>query len=103
MGILINTRLVKGRRRPKSWDDLNSPKWKGKLLSDDMRPARQRQHLVRGAAEQHGRRIQRKAGRAESRLQPRYAQRRPPRRPGEYPIYITQVFRLCHPISRACR
>jgi len=38
MGILINTRLVKDDDVPKSWNDLNSPKWKGKLLSDDMRP-----------------------------------------------------------------
>lgn len=38
MGILINTRLVKDEDIPKSWDDLNDPKWKGKILSDDMRP-----------------------------------------------------------------
>ncbi len=38
MGILINTRLVKDEEVPKSWADLNSPKWKGKILSDDMRP-----------------------------------------------------------------
>jgi len=23
---------------PQSWNDLNNPKWKGKILSDDMRP-----------------------------------------------------------------
>jgi len=38
MGILINTRLVRGEDVPTSWNDLNAPKWKGKLLSDDMRP-----------------------------------------------------------------
>ena len=38
MGILINTRLVKDEDIPKSWDDLTDPKWKGKILSDDMRP-----------------------------------------------------------------
>jgi ABC-type Fe3+ transport system substrate-binding protein len=38
MGILINTRLVKPEEEPKSWNDLNDPKWKGKILSDDMRP-----------------------------------------------------------------
>jgi len=38
MGILVNTRLVKPEDEPKSWDDLNDPKWKGKILADDMRP-----------------------------------------------------------------
>lgn len=38
MGILINTRLVKDTEVPTSWNDLNDPKWKGKILSDDMRP-----------------------------------------------------------------
>jgi spermidine/putrescine-binding protein len=38
MGILINTRMVKEEDAPTSWNDLNDPKWKGKILSDDMRP-----------------------------------------------------------------
>ena len=38
MGILINTRLVKDGDVPKSWADLTKPQWKGKILSDDMRP-----------------------------------------------------------------
>ena len=36
-GLLINTNLVKGGDVPKSWQDLNDPKWKGKILSDDVR------------------------------------------------------------------
>jgi iron(III) transport system substrate-binding protein len=36
-GLLINTRLVKPQDEPKSWHDLLDPKWKGKILSDDMR------------------------------------------------------------------
>jgi len=38
MGILINTRLVKEQDIPSSWNDLTDPKWRGKILSDDMRP-----------------------------------------------------------------
>jgi iron(III) transport system substrate-binding protein len=36
-GILVNTEMVKPADEPKSWKDLLDPKWKGKLLADDMR------------------------------------------------------------------
>jgi iron(III) transport system substrate-binding protein len=36
-GILINTNLVKPGEEPKSWKDLLDPRYKGKLISDDMR------------------------------------------------------------------
>ena len=36
-GILVNTDLVKPGDEPKSWRDLTDPKWKGKILSDDVR------------------------------------------------------------------
>jgi len=36
-GILANTRLVKPEDEPKSWQDLTDPRWKGKILSDDLR------------------------------------------------------------------
>jgi len=36
-GILINTRLVPPSEEPKSWTDLLDPKWKGKMLADDLR------------------------------------------------------------------
>ncbi len=36
-GLLINTNLVKSGDAPKSWQDLNDPKWKGKILADDVR------------------------------------------------------------------
>jgi ABC-type Fe3+ transport system substrate-binding protein len=38
LGILVNTQLVKPADEPKSWNDLTDPKWRGKILSDDMRP-----------------------------------------------------------------
>jgi iron(III) transport system substrate-binding protein len=36
-GILVNTEMVKPADEPKSWKDLHDPKWKGKLLADDVR------------------------------------------------------------------
>ncbi len=36
-GIMINTNEVKPEDEPKSWTDLLDPKWKGRILSDDMR------------------------------------------------------------------
>jgi len=36
-GLLVNNRLVPPGEGPKSWRDLTDPKWKGKILSDDMR------------------------------------------------------------------
>jgi ABC-type Fe3+ transport system substrate-binding protein len=38
MGILVNTRLVKSDDEPTRWQDLTDPKWRGRVLSDDMRP-----------------------------------------------------------------
>jgi iron(III) transport system substrate-binding protein len=35
--MLVNTNLVKPADEPKSWVDLTDPKWKGKILADDMR------------------------------------------------------------------
>jgi iron(III) transport system substrate-binding protein len=36
-GILINTDMVKAGDEPRSWKDLLHPRWKGKILSDDVR------------------------------------------------------------------
>ena len=36
-GIMVNANLVKPEDEPRSWRDLADPKWKGKILSDDVR------------------------------------------------------------------
>jgi iron(III) transport system substrate-binding protein len=36
-GILANTMLIKPADEPNSWLDLANPRWKGKILSDDLR------------------------------------------------------------------
>ena len=35
-GIAVNTDMVSEEDMPKSWNDLTNPKWKGKILSDEM-------------------------------------------------------------------
>jgi iron(III) transport system substrate-binding protein len=36
-GILVNTEMVKPAEEPRAWKDLADPRWKGKILADDMR------------------------------------------------------------------
>jgi ABC-type Fe3+ transport system substrate-binding protein len=94
MGILINTRMVKGDDVPVSWNDLTDPKWKGKLLSDDMRPLGSGNTLF--AILQHTMGAEFNEKLAEQK--PVFSRdiRNDARRiaRGEYPIYITQVFAL---------
>jgi ABC-type Fe3+ transport system substrate-binding protein len=92
MGILINTRLVKPEDEPKSWNDLNDPKWKGKILSDDMRPlgsgntmfAILQNNMGTGFNEQLA--AQKPVFSRDMRNDARRVAR------GEYPIYVPQVF-----------
>jgi iron(III) transport system substrate-binding protein len=92
MGILINTRLVKDSDIPASWGDLTDPKWKGKILSDDMRPLGSGNTMFAILEHQMG-----------ADFNPKLAEQKPvfsrdmrndARRVarGEYPIYIPQIF-----------
>src|SRR6202035_3489591 len=94
MGILINTRLVRGEDVPTSWNDLNAPKWKGKLLSDDMRPLGSGNTLFAILQKSMGADFNEKL--AEQKPVFSRDMRNDARRVarGEYPIYITQVFAL---------
>lgn len=92
MGILINTRLVKDGDVPTSWNDLTNPKWKGKILSDDMRPlgsgntmfALLEKHMEPGFNAKLAE--QKPVFSRDMRNDARRVAR------GEYPIYIPQVF-----------
>ena len=94
MGILINTRLVKDADIPTSWNDLTDPKWKGKLLSDDMRPLGSGNTLFAILQKTMGAEFNEKL--AEQKPVFSRDMRNDARRiaRGEYPIYITQVFAL---------
>lgn len=92
MGILINTRLVSAADEPKSWNDLNNPKWAGKILSDDMRPLGSGNAMFSvlqnkmGAAFNEKLAAQKPVFSRDMRNDARRVAR------GEYPIYIPQVF-----------
>jgi ABC-type Fe3+ transport system substrate-binding protein len=92
MGILVNTRLVKPEDEPKSWNDLNDPKWKGKILSDDMRPLGSGNTMFAilqnkmGAAFNEQLAEQKPVLSRDMRNDARRVAR------GEYPIYVPQVF-----------
>ncbi len=92
MGILINTRLVKDQDVPTSWNDLNDPKWKGKILSDDMRPLGSGNTMF--AILQNNMGDDFNARLAEQKPVFSRDMRNDARRVarGEYPIYVPQIF-----------
>ena len=92
MGILVNTRLVKPEDEPKSWNDLTDPKWRGKILSDDMRPLGSGNTLFAVLQNAMGASFNEKL--AEQKPVFSRDMRNDARRVarGEYPLYITQIF-----------
>jgi iron(III) transport system substrate-binding protein len=97
-GILSNTNLVKPEDAPKSWTDLLDPKWKGKILSDDLRPIGAGQGLFTALQKAYGRSYHEKLatqGLVFSR-DPGNDARRIAR--GEYPLYIPLVYALAYDI-----
>ncbi|MBR1124822.1 extracellular solute-binding protein [Bradyrhizobium lablabi] len=92
MGILINTRMVSEKDLPKSWNDLNDPKWKGKILSDDMRPLGSGNTMFAILQKHIGPEFNEKL--AEQKPVFSRDMRNDARRVarGEYPIYVPQIF-----------
>ena len=93
-GILVNTNLVKPEDEPKAWTDLLDPRWKGKILSDDLRPIGAGNGLFTVLYKTYGASFHEKLaaqGLTFSR-DPANDARRVAR--GEYPIYIPQVYGL---------
>jgi ABC-type Fe3+ transport system substrate-binding protein len=92
MGILVNTRLVKPEDEPKSWNDLNDPRWKGKILSDDMRPLGSGNTMFAILQNKMGATFNEQLAKQKPVFSRdmRNDARRVAR--GEYPIYVPQVF-----------
>jgi iron(III) transport system substrate-binding protein len=91
-GILVNTRLVKPGEEPRSWTDLLDPKWKGRILCDDLRALGGGSVLFFVMTDKYGRGFHDKLARQNpvfTRDQ-RASERRVAQ--GEFPLWIPQVY-----------
>ena len=93
-GILMNTNLVAADEAPKSWTDLLDPRWKGKILSDDLRPIGAGNGLFTVTYKNYGASFHEKlaAQALTFSRDPANDARRVAR--GEYALYIPQVYGL---------
>jgi iron(III) transport system substrate-binding protein len=87
-GILANTMLVKPADEPKSWLDLTDPRWKGKILSDDLRTLGGGGVLFSVLQDLYGRAFHEKLAQQDLKFSREIPanERRVAR--GEYPLYI---------------
>lgn len=98
-GIFINTNLVKPEDEPRSWTDLLDPRWKGKILSDDLRPIGAGNGLFTTLYKTYGASYHEKlAAQALTFSRDPAADARRVAR-GEFPIYIPQVYGLVSTFS----
>lgn len=98
-GILVNTNLVAEEDEPTRWQDLADPKWKGKILSDDMRPLGSGGTMFVVLQKTFGREFNEKLALNEPVFSRdlRNDARRVAR--GEYPIYIPQMFAFANDLQ----
>lgn len=89
--ILVNTKLVPAGEEPKSWLDLLDPKWKGKILSDEMRATGAGATLFGVLQDRFGTEFHEKLAKQEL-VWSRQIQENPRRiARGEYAIYIPLI------------
>jgi iron(III) transport system substrate-binding protein len=91
-GILVNTKLVAPQDMPTRWSDLLDPKWKGKILSDDVRAIGTGNTVFFVLNKLYGTQYFEKlaANKPVFSRELRNDERRVAR--GEYPIYLTEMY-----------
>ena len=96
---LVNTSMVKPADEPKVWKDLLDPKWKGRILTDDMRAAGSGQTVFAVLYKTYGEGFLEKlkaqdmgVGRDLQEDSRRVAR-------GEYPIFINQIIAFASPLK----
>ncbi len=96
---LVNTSLVKAGDEPRTWKDLLDPKWKGKILTDDMRAAGSGQTVFAVLYKNYGAEFMEKLKAQEMGVGRDLQEdsRRVAR--GEYPIFINQIIAFASPLK----
>ena len=87
-GILVNTDMVKPADEPKTWQDLVNPKWKGKLLADDMRALGGGAVFFFVTAEKYGKEFHEKLAQQQPHMNRELRGNYPRVARGEYPVYF---------------
>ncbi len=87
-GILVNTDMVKPAEEPKSWKDLLDPRWKGKILSDDMRALGGGAVFFMVTTQKFGKEFHEKLAEQQPHMNRELRGNYPRVARGEYPLYI---------------
>jgi iron(III) transport system substrate-binding protein len=87
-GILVNTDMVKPGEEPKSWRDVLHPRWKGKILSDDMRALGGGAVFFMVTTQKFGKEFHDKLAEQQPHMNRELRGNYPRVARGEYPIYV---------------
>ena len=87
-GILVNTDMVKPGEEPKTWQDLLNPRWKGKLLSDDMRALGGGAVFFMVTTQKYGKEFHEKLAQQQPHMNRDLRGNYPRVARGEYPVYF---------------
>ena len=87
-GILVNTDLVKPGEEPKSWKDVLDPRWKGKILSDDLRALGGGAVLFMVTTQHFGKEFNEKLAEQQPHMNRDLRGNYPRVARGEYPLYL---------------
>ena len=87
-GILVNTDMVKPGEEPKSWKDVLDPRWKGKILSDDLRALGGGAVLFMVTTQHFGKEFNEKLAEQQPHMNRDLRGNYPRVARGEYPLYL---------------